>query len=131
MNKTTLTKENREERTKKINKKLIPVVIGLFLLLFVLIFIPKSEGLPDKETAQQISRNFIKQSLIDPRSADFIDNNLQYSISEDSVYLFKGVVKATNKMGLHAPSEYLIKMKWTGGYHSDRNNWILLDLQYN
>src|SRR5690554_3256309 len=126
MDKNTL---NKKERNKKVNKVVIPIALGIFAVLLILLFLPNNEGIPNHNTAQKISREFIIKTLIDPKSAEFIDDNLDYTIYQDSTYIFRGAVKATNRMGLSAPSEYVIIMKWTGGTHSDINQWRVIDLK--
>jgi len=39
--------------------------------------------------------------------------------------------KKTNKMGLHAPTQYTIKMKWLDGSHSNIEQWLLLNIENN
>ncbi|MBC7399831.1 MAG: hypothetical protein H7289_07775 [Mucilaginibacter sp.] len=86
---------------------------------------PDTPQTTDRDKAFTVAKQFVKQQLIDPESAEFLEQNTKAAEYKDSSYVYRGYVKATNKLGLVAPMEYNIGVKWNGGDGFNPDNYTL------
>ncbi len=74
----------------------------------------------NKSMAKIMARDFVKQLLKSPTSAEF-DNEKTWYL-KDSVFMVKGTVDSQNSFGAILRANYECKVKQV-----DKNNWIVLD----
>lgn len=116
------------------NVLLVVLVIVIAFAIILNMTVPENTEAeyPDQAKAYVMAKQFVKQNLKDPKSADFIEENLKVmDYPNDSTYVFNGYVKATNGLGLVAPVEYKINLKWSGYKWNEQQSWEVKDLTIN
>lgn len=93
-----------------------------------------SVGVDDKKFANNafiISKDFVKQKLLSPKSADFPFLDFKYSNVIDNTIVIESYVDAKNSYGTEIRHNYTIKMKKIGSDWADSNNWQVISLEFN
>ena len=93
------------------------------LIFLVVVIVWPADGLPSNDNAYHVAQDYIKDKLLDPNSAEFIEGKIKMGKVNDSTWVFTGVVKATNKLGLKSPNEYYIRLRFKGGSHENIESW--------
>ncbi|WP_121812779.1 hypothetical protein [Mucilaginibacter kameinonensis] len=105
-------------------KKLIPIALLLFSLA-ACSDDEKANKKPELWQAYTVAQVAVKAHLKDPDGAEFIEGNRKEKEYPDSSYVFRGYVKATNDLGLKAPIEYNVGIKWKGGDWMSDTSWTI------
>lgn len=87
-------------------------------------------GAPDHYDAYKMAKTIIKEQMLDPASVEFVEERKTAHTLGDSIFIFTGVVKATNKMGLKAPMEFSVNLKYIGGDYKRPGSWEVLRLDF-
>ena len=93
----------------------------------------KVSGIDDPDFAKKafiISRDFIKQNLTSPKSANFSLLDYKYSKVIDNTITIQSFVDSKNEYNVEIRKQYTIKLLFLGGDWSDINNWKMLDLSF-
>lgn len=94
----------------------------------------RSVGVEDKEFANNafvISKEFVKQKLLSPKSADFPFMDFKFSNVIDNTIVIESYVDAKNSYGTEIRHNYTIKMKKIGSDWADSNSWQVISLDFN
>lgn len=109
--------------------------LGAFLLLlvFVAMAVISSSGETEpqkRDTMAMIQcRNFVRDRLNSPSTADF--PFLDYSVTPEgsNTFLVKSYVDASNRFGATVRSNFNCRVRYVGGDDANQWNWRLVDLQ--
>lgn len=88
-----------------------------------------SEVINSSTKCQVIAESFVKQSLKNPRSADFYGGTVHEPLSSNTVKLI-GKFSATNTYGGTIENLYRIKLKFNGGEWTEEANWEVISLEF-
>jgi hypothetical protein len=125
-----MEKELPEQKKKNPIGCIALSVVGSILFLIVIFSSMGTDEAPSEQSLREVSEQLIKERLVDPRSAEFIKENRNYGKTGESTYIITGYVKATNKMGLKAPTEYRLQLFWNGGDPYEVESYTLQDLTF-
>lgn len=75
--------------------------------------------------AQIMAKEFVKNSLKSPSTADFSNTSSQEL--SDKTFLVSGNVDAQNSFGAMLRNTFRVKLKYNGGEWTDSKNWTLID----
>lgn len=94
----------------------------------------RSVGVEDREFANNafvISKEFVTQKLLSPKSADFPFMDFKFSNVIDNTIVIESYVDAKNAYGTEIRHNYTIKMKKIGSDWADSNSWQVISLDFN
>jgi len=74
-------------------------------------------------------KNFVKNRLRAPSTADFPFLDRSAWALDQNVYVIKSYVDAQNGFGAITRTNWHCKIQYNGGNSADQNNWTLLDLE--
>ena len=113
--------------------------LGLIIVLVVIVkLLPDTDSAAHKTGASSPgdlstmavvqSRNYVRDSLSTPSTADFpwLDHSVLATGNE--TYIVKSYVDAQNEFGATVRYHFVCKVRYTGGDHADQRNWALVDL---
>lgn len=133
-----LTKEDKLKVKFKdlptINKfgclSMITFAIIIVIIILFAIFSDKSINKDHvKSVAYQISKQYVKENLKAPSTADFPFDDYKSWIFDDSTVVIKGYVDAQNTFGAQVRQNYRIKLKWKDDYDV-YTNWQLIEFNF-
>ena len=75
-----------------------------------------------------MAKDYVKQVLKSPSTADFPSEEFKVSIQPDSTVIVKCAVDAQNSYGAMIRGNYYLIMKWRKDY-TDTDNWTLLKIE--
>ncbi len=87
---------------------------------------PEGDELHNK--AFIIAKDFVKQKLKAPSSADFNDDYYWGSAFNDT-YIIRSTVDAQNSFGAKLRNKWTVKLRFKGGDWSETSNWELINIQ--
>ncbi|OMP76145.1 MULTISPECIES: hypothetical protein [unclassified Chitinophaga] len=76
-----------------------------------------------------ISKNFVRETLKAPGSADFPTLDFTSDYMGENTYMVKSYVDAQNSFGAKLRTHYVATLKFNGGDWADKSNWTLVDLK--
>lgn len=86
---------------------------------------PKDDELHKK--AFIIAKDFVKQKLKAPSTADFNDDYYWGSVFDDT-YIIRSTVDAQNSFGAKLRNKWSVKLKFKGGDWGETSNWELISI---
>jgi hypothetical protein len=133
---TTLSDEERNSITWHRRPHIrTATLLGIaFVIAFIIVIFGINKNttahLNRKTNARQafsIAKLFIKDSMKQPASAVFPDNSFKPKIDTvDNNYQIQSSVMIENEAGKMIRSEWIVKMRYTGGDWAERNSWQVL-----
>ena len=123
-----------KEAKKKIGSTtlILIVVFAVFFILLIGRFVLSdrkkdvSTGMPTSEDTYKVAKYFITPTL--KSSADFSDSKFQYAKNADSVYIIKSFYESKNDAGEKVKTNFVITLKYKGGFIDNQRSWELLNL---
>lgn len=116
---------------KKKSSGCFSIISGIVLIIIIIAIFspdPKDSGskVPDKIDAYLMAKDYVKQELKAPATAEFSD----YTCEEgpDSTYSLDGNVDSQNSFGAMLRSSWTVKLKWLGGDAELPTSWQLIDI---
>lgn len=76
-----------------------------------------------------ISKDFIKQDLQNPSTADFSIFDCSTEKNSDGTYTVLRKIAAKNSLGTEKEYVYKLKLGFKGGNWTDKKNWVLIKMQ--
>ena len=104
------------------------------LVVVVILFIvgtlcPHTKTAAERGTMAAIQcRDFVKERLRAPSTADFSALHESASLIGENKYVVRGYVDAQNAFGAQIRNNYACTVQYTGGEDADSGNWRLIDL---
>lgn len=89
----------------------------------------KFRDVGDKDIACSMAKDFIKQDLQNPATADFDLLDCRSEKNYDSSYTVMRKVSAKNSLGVEKEYIYKIIIGFTGGEKYDRSSWTLVSMR--
>lgn len=117
------------EKNKKGNRNGWIGLIVIGLLVFIGFRMCSDTEDAQARKAYHVAKKFVEDKLRAPASAVFSEE-CKYTIQEDSVWIIKSYVDASNALGVKLRHDFGVAMKYKGGTMTDRNNWILIDVRF-
>lgn len=116
---------------KKKTSGCFSIILGIVLIIIIIaIFSSDSKDsgskIPDKTEAYITAKDYVKQELKAPATAEFSDYTCDEGI--DSTYFLNGVVDSQNSFGALLRSNWTVKLKWIGGDWAQSTSWQLIDI---
>ena len=92
---------------------------------------PKSDEEPKDESSMASiqCKEFVKERLKSPSSADFPLLDYQASVIGNNQYVIRSYVEAQNSFGANLKSNYVCIVKWNGQESYAIRNWELISLE--
>jgi hypothetical protein len=90
-----------------------------------------SSGMTDEDFAGKafiISKVFVKDRLVSPKSADFPFLDYKFSNVTNNTIIIESYVDSENSYGSEVRSSYKIKLKLIGSDWGDEDNWEVISL---
>ncbi len=113
------------------------VVIVIVLITCVGNFVSSDESSTDGVDttflyvrSETMAKKFVKETLISPSSAKFINEDFNIWLFPDSTVVVKLSVDAQNAFGVFLRDRYYLKMKWRNDF-AQQENWMLINIQNN
>lgn len=88
-----------------------------------------SDAIDESSMAHIQCKEFVKDRLKAPSSAEFTFLDFSASKLADSQYVIRSYVDAQNAFGAKLRNNYTCVVKWNGSDHSDIRNWELVSMQ--
>jgi len=122
---------------KKGLKIALGVIFGLGLLGAIVGDDKKPEAkseivnsIPTTSNAFIIAKDFVKNRLKSPSSADFPFDDYRANVdTSTNTYVVQSYVDAQNAFGANLRSNWVIKMRYKGGSWADYKNWEVVNLE--
>lgn len=102
-------------------RRVIFAVFGCLLLTSC----SNEQSLPNDVQAEYVAHQVVKAQLIDPDNAEFEASNSKMATFKDSSFVFNGIVKASNRIGIKVPMRYNVGIKWKGGVWQSDTSWTI------
>lgn len=106
--------------------------LGVFvILLAIVVLIPSSESGPRDHSTMAVvqCRNFVRDRLQSPSTADFPFLDHVVSAVGNETFVVRSHVDAQNAFGATIRNNYVCRIQYSGGDDADQRNWNLIDLQ--
>jgi hypothetical protein len=132
-----LSKEERakvpyKDQPKEAKVATFSIIGVLAIVLIAIIFSafsgPTKEQLSDK--AYFFAKEFVKENLKSPSSANFPLESAGTWSTADSVFILKSYVDSQNEFGATVRSNYYAKLQYKGGDYTDGKNWKLIEFHF-
>lgn len=81
--------------------------------------------LPNDVQAEYMAHLVVKTQLLDPASAEFEGEGSKMATYADTSFVFNGIVLSLNKLGIKAPVEYNVGIKYKGGNPVIDSSWTV------
>ncbi|PZU82515.1 MAG: hypothetical protein DI529_14225 [Chryseobacterium sp.] len=113
---------------KKFLLSILTAIILSFLMFKFWLQPALTENTVGISEAYIISKDFVKENLKSPATSDFSSEYSYYQISEKE-FEIKSEVDSENSFGAKLRSVWTVKLRYTEGDWTEKNNWILEDIQ--
>jgi len=113
------------------------LIFAIVVIALVVYFLTKDDGTktsqpatsntPDKIDAYLVAKEFVKDELKAPATANFGDN-YTFVDNQDSTYDLAGTVDSQNSFGANLRATWRVSLRWIGGSPENYVNYKLLDI---
>ena|ERR1700722_7384990 len=126
----------KQEKKKSTNQAVVVLVVFIIVFIFVIFRLAFRPGtnqsffslMPTGAEAYKISTTFVRPTIKTSGDVVFSDNDFQYSVNPDSVYVIKSFYTIEGG-GQSSKTNFTVTLKYNGGTSSDGRDWTMIDLQ--
>jgi len=126
---------SKSEKKKKALKGVWFILAAAAVFVFVILRYVQgssmkigSRGLPDKEEAYKVAKDFLKADSPGSEQIDFADDGFSIGKKTDSIYVIKSTFEKRLEGGDVKKGDFSVTMRYKGGAVDDQNNWDLMNI---